>query len=270
MRFKSKALAGLAALAIAGPLAAAGATASHAATPSCGPDCVDLFSKQFGTFHHPGSVLDTFRGGAKVGQPQILFQTSNSDSAEDYTVSVQGNTSDFYSVGLVGAGVELHYGGGKTLQNPAGNPNYPDDPAFELEYAPRGADTGLCVGVPFTASQGEKVSLQPCGVSSRTIWILDIPLKALQQSDGCPFNPLYFLEAPLINGSDTNFSHPFVLTYPANGNPVDKPRPQLMVQNLTGSSQTGGLGGASVCGTNSIVGPNSNQEWAAVTGVLTH
>ena len=41
---------------------------------------------------------------------------------------------------------------------------------------------------------------------------------------------------PVINGSDTNFSHPFVLTYPANGFPTDKPRPQLQVRNLTGFS----------------------------------
>ncbi len=41
---------------------------------------------------------------------------------------------------------------------------------------------------------------------------------------------------PVINGSDTNFSHPFVLTYPGNGFPTDKPRPQLQVKNLTGFS----------------------------------
>ena len=42
--------------------------------------------------------------------------------------------------------------------------------------------------------------------------------------------------APAINGSDTNFSHPFVLTYSASGHPTDKPRPQLFVSNLTGFS----------------------------------
>ena len=26
---------------------------------------------------------------------------------------------------------------------------------------------------------------------------------------------------PVINGSDTNFSHPFVMTYPQNGHPTD-------------------------------------------------
>jgi len=246
----------------------AGAGVTWAATPSCGSHCLDVFSKQFGTFHHPGFVLDTFRGGVRVGQPQILFQGSNSDAAEDYTVGGPvGRTSDFYAAGFLSSAVELHYGGGKTLQNPAGNTAYPDDPAFELEYSPNGVDSGLCVGVARTAFQGEKVSLQPCGTSAKTVWILDIPLPRAQQSDGCSLNPLYFLEAPLINGSDTNFSHPFVLTYPANGNPVDKPRPQLMVQNLSGFSQTGD---GSVCGTNSIPGPRSNQEWAAVTGVLTH
>ncbi len=46
-----------------------------------------------------------------------------------------------------------------------------------------------------------------------------------------------FPGVPLINGSNTNFSHPFVLTYPGNANPTDKPRPQLTVTNLTGFTQ---------------------------------
>jgi hypothetical protein len=266
---RKKALALAAAVLISGGVAAAtaGTEAATAATPSCGSHCLDIFSKKFGTFFHTGSVLDVFQQGARVGQPLILFQSSNSDPAEDFTVGGPiGRTSDFYAAGMVSSAVELHYGGSKTAQNPAGNPAYPDDPAFEVEYAPYGVDSGLCVGVASTAFQNEKVSLQPCGATAKTVWILDIPLGALQQSDGCPLNPLYFLEAPVINASDTNFSHPFVLTYPQSGNPVDRPRVQLTVQNLTGFSQTGGAG----CGTNSISGPNSNQEWAAVTGVLTH
>ena len=35
-------------------------------------------------------------------------------------------------------------------------------------------DSGLCVGVAMTAFQNEKVSLQPCGVSSKTVWIVDL------------------------------------------------------------------------------------------------
>jgi hypothetical protein len=43
---------------------------------------------------------------------------------------------------------------------------------------------------------------------------------------------------PAINGSDTNFSQPFVLTYPNDSVPTDKPRPQLVVTNITGFSNT--------------------------------
>ena len=39
---------------------------------------------------------------------------------------------------------------------------------------------------------------------------------------------------PLINASDTNFSQPYVLTYPQSGYPTDKPRPSLQVDNLSG------------------------------------
>ena len=65
---------------------------------------------------------------------------------------------------------------------------------------------------------------------------------------------------PLINGSDTNFSHPYVLTYPKNGYPTDKPRPQLITQNLTGFT---GNFLVPVLGT-----INDNQLWGARFGVL--
>jgi len=119
--------------------------------------------------------------------------------------------------------VDLHYGGGKTLQNPVGN-GYPDDPAFELEYTPFGVGSGLCVGVAVTARAGTPVSLQPCGITSKTVWIVDT-------GDSVTVARGY---VPLVSGSDTNFSHPYVLTYPANGYPTDKPRVQLRTQNLTG------------------------------------
>ena len=85
-------------------------------------------------------------------------------------------------------------------------------------------DSGLCSGVAATAFQGEGVTLQPCGVSGKTIWIVDFHANNFNNFPG----------VPLINGSNTNFSHPFVLTYPANANPTDKPRVQLTVTNLTG------------------------------------
>ena len=106
------------------------------------------------------------------------------------------------------------------------------------------------MGVAATASQNENVSLQPCGVSGKTIWIVGLR------------TVLGFGTAPLINGSNTNFSHPFVLTYPNNGYPTDKPRPQLQVRNVTGFSQ-GNFPGLPV--TASV---NSNQLWGATFGEL--
>ena len=246
MSIKSKVLAAAATLTMVGGVAVTGAltagTAS-AATPSCGFSCINIFSKQFGTHHNPAFVMDVWRQGAKVGQPIILFRSSNADPAEDFTVSFQGLVSDFYAAGLVNAETNLHYGGGSVGAT--------DDAAFELEYSPYVVESGLCVGTPTTAAQGEGVSLQPCGASSKTVWILD----TFDQ----PFQFFLHGYAPAINGSNTNFSHPYVLTYPANGYPTDIPRPQLTTRNLTGFSN----------GFGPIVGTVINtQMWGADFGVL--
>jgi hypothetical protein len=250
MSLKSKLLAGAATLALVGSMGTVGAMSAAAATPSCGRDCIDIFSRAFGTHRTPQFVMDVLRQGAKVGQPIILFRTSNTDPAEDFVPSVQGTTADFYAAGLVSAAVALHYG-----CIPGGNfPNCGttgvDDPAIELEYAPFGVDSGLCVGVAATATQGEGVTLQPCVVSAKTVWIIDT------NDSPATFNRGY---VPLINGSTTNFSHPHVLTYPANGFPTDKPRPQLQVKNLTGFSQGRGTPIGSV---------DDTQLWGADFGVL--
>jgi len=248
MSIKSKVLAAAATLTLVSGVGMTGALtagSASAATPSCGPDCINLFSHQFGSFRSPNFTVDVLRQGERVGQPIILFRQANFDPALDWTVAFQGLTSDFFAAGLVSAAVNLHYGGGSLGST--------DDPAFENEYAPFGVNSGLCMGVAATAFQGEGVTLQPCGVSAKTVWILDT------------FDQFSFITAlrngvPLINGSDTNFSHPFVLTYPASGVPTDKPRPQLIVTNLTGFSQ--GTGGPIL---NTI---NSNQLWGATFGVL--
>ena len=248
MSMKSKAIAAAATLALVGGVSAVATISASAATPSCGHDCIDLFSREFGHHSTPNYVLDVLRQGAKVGQPVILFRTSNSDPAEDFTTSFQGTTSDFFAAGLVSSAVALHYGCTTSVfPNCA---NGVDDPAFEQEYAPYGVDSGLCVGVASTAVQNEGVSLQPCGVSSKTVWILDLnDSPQTLRSD----------YVPLINGSDTNFSHPFVMTYPKNGFPTDRPRPQVFVQNLTGFSH--GFGSP-------IDSVQDNQLWGADFGVL--
>jgi hypothetical protein len=229
MSFKSKVLAGAASLALVGGLAVTGGLSADAATPSCGHNCINIFNRQFGTYRNgPNFILDVFRQGARVGQPIILFRTSNADPAEDFTVSFQGNVSDFFAAGLVSSAVALHYGGLAAGAD--------DDAAYELEYAPFGVDSGLCAGVALTAAQGEGVTLQPCGVSAKTVWIVDdggSNFPDISLGDSPSTSPAY---VPLINGSTNNFSHPFVMDYPHNGYPTDIPRPQVQVRNLTGFS----------------------------------
>jgi hypothetical protein len=270
MSIKSKVLAVAATLTMVGGVGTAGvltAGTASAATPSCGIACINVFSYNFGKHSSPNYTVDVLRQGEKVGQPIILFRTANYDPALDWTVAFQGTVADFLAAGLVSPSLALHYG-----CIPAGTPgaNFPNCPfnvagfnfpsnttsdllAFENEYAPFGVDSGLCLGVAATAFNDEGVTLQPCGVSSKTVWVLD----TLDQSFTHAWFHGYF---PLINGSDTNFSQPFVLTYPNNSFPTDKPRPQLVVTNLTGFSfHVGNLFGT---------GANANQLWGATFGEL--
>jgi hypothetical protein len=111
-------------------------------------------------------------------------------------------------------------------------------------------DSGLCVGVPTTAGQGTKVTLESCGVSSKTVWIIDTADSPATISHDY---------VPLINGSDTNFSHPYVLSYPLNGYPTDMPRPQLTTTALTGFTH----------GPGPVIGTVINSQlWGADFGIL--
>jgi len=204
---------------LGGGVALFGAPVANAATPSCGPSCVNLFSAQFGTTSQPTFVLDSYQQGQATGTPLVLFATSNTIPGEDFTAST-ASVADYYQAGLVSAAVALNYGcdPGVDFTECTGDA---DDMAFELQYSPFGAPPGECMGVAATAVAGEKVSLQPCGVSSKTVWIID----SSSSIDGS--------FVPLINASDTNFTSPFVLTYPAGASPTQIPYPQLEVTNLS-------------------------------------
>jgi serine/threonine protein kinase len=210
-----------------GNTATGAATSRTQAYPAGG----SIFSRKLGTHTSPNFALDVFEQRARLGQPIILFHTANSDSAQHWIVSSQGTTAHFYIAGMVDAAVAQHYGcipGVNFLSCYGQTAVAVNDPAFELEYAPNGVVSGLCMGVAITAVQDELVTLQPCGVSARTVWIEDVFGSPSTLSNG-------FI--PLINGSDTNFSQPFVLTYPVNAYPTDEPRPQLLVETITGSSK---------------------------------
>jgi hypothetical protein len=207
MSIKKKVFAVAATMTMIGGVSAVGLMSAGASTPSCngsGDVCVSGWGAEYG----PTFVLDVLRQGEKVGQPLILFRASNSDPAEDFVETDQGTVADFYAAGLVTKSLALHYGGLAT-----GAPNLN---AYEDEYAPYGVDSGLCAGVGSTAANGTPVALEQCGVSSKTVWVEDT-------ADVAVDSPV----VPLINGSDTNFSHPYVLHYPGSAYPTDMPRPQL-------------------------------------------
>jgi hypothetical protein len=232
MSIKSKVLATAASLTMVGGVLAvstlATATAAKAETPSCGAFnffCVDLFSKQFGTHKDPGFIQDVYRQGNRVGQQIILFRISSSDPAEDFTTDDLVNPANGFLPYTV---AQLQAMSLNTLFNPITAAQYANSFVVENEYAPFGVNSGLCAGIAAAPFNGEGVTLQQCGGTARTLWIINSS------------NPIFsFIHGytSLINGANQNFSHPYVLTYPANGYPTDLPRPQLNVHQIQTFSQ---------------------------------
>ena len=64
--------------------------------------------------------------------------------------------------------------------------------------------------------------------------------------------------SPLVNGSTTDFTHPFVMTYPADASPTDEPAPQIHVSRLHSCGDAD---------TDERVVPD-RQLWGTVLGVL--
>ena len=79
MSIKSKVLAAAATLTLVSGVGVTGALtagSATAATPSCGPSCINTFNKDFppaGLTGGPASPIDVFRQSEKVGNPIILF-----------------------------------------------------------------------------------------------------------------------------------------------------------------------------------------------------
>jgi hypothetical protein len=70
---------------------------------------------------------------------------------------------------------------------------------YESNWSPFGNESDLCIGIARPATEGGNVTLQPCGVSSATFWVADLAHAHIGYT-------------PFLNGSDTNFTHPLVLT----------------------------------------------------------
>lgn len=218
MPIKKRLLAAAATLTIVGGLSAATTLSASAATPACGAPCVSVFSSQLGTVTQPNFVEAVLGGEAKAGQLVGLKRASGSDPSEDI-MGTLGSVSDFYTKGMVSAEVNLHYGALTAAQ---------------LEYAPLGMTSGLCVGVASDAYQNEPLSLQPCSVPGRTVFILG-PRDAAG----------YF---PILNASTSDFSRPFAMAYPRHVDTTDETLPPIRLRRLQYQGRDHTLAGSQLWG----------------------
>jgi hypothetical protein len=187
MSVKTKIVTAAATLTLIAGVGAAGTLTANAATPKCGPGCSDLYSRAFGA----GSVLDVLKQAARAGQPTALARASRASKGEDFSVDSLGRVQDFFKAGLLSGGL---------------NARYSRLFAYEIDYAPNGSFSGLCLGVRTAPDAGTPVVLEPCGVTAKTVWILD-PVKT---SSGNFF-------ALISAATSRNFRHPFALTVLVRG-----------------------------------------------------
>ena len=104
------------------------------------------------------------------------------------------------------------------------NEHYGSEHAVQIEYAPYGQATGLCTAVAVTAYQDEGLSLQPCSTPGTTVWIIDTA------DSPATLRPAHF---PIVNGSDTDFVHPFAMSI--LGNPAHQLFTPIIMQHLIGN-----------------------------------
>jgi len=208
MSIKTKVLTAVATLAVALGLSTVGAAPASAATPQCGPHCIQIFNAKYGTPANPGFVESVFGGIAKAGVPTGVHRVSSHNPAGDIIVSRVGLVSDFYATGMVSAAVNRHYG---NLQG------------VQVEYAPRGKATGLCSGVATTAYQNEGLSLVPCSTPGTTVFIIDT-------ADSPATAPTYY---PIVSASTTDFVHPYTMTI--DGNPAHECFVRIRLRHLIGN-----------------------------------
>jgi hypothetical protein len=216
----------LAVAAMAASVITVGTLSASAATPECDTNCISLFSRVLGNYAQPNVVEAVLDGVAKVGQPVILKRASSSDPSQDLIPNL-GKVSEFYAAGMVSAEVNSHYG---------------NLDAAQIQYAPLGLISGLCVGLAKPASQGAGLTLQPCTDPGTTVFIIDMPHAT---ADG------YF---PILNASTTDFSRPFAMHYPRDQEATDQRLQQIQVRHLQFSSNDRTL--------------PDRQLWGAYPGVL--
>ena len=193
---------------LAGGSAAFGVTAASASAPHghsnatlvCGFKCYDLSSLVTG----PNKIQNVHNGGASINLRDSGVLRVNEDFTSELPITTVGDT--------LTPGTAC----GEGILAPTSvfciSTEYVNDNVYEADWSPDSNDSASCVGAPGGNLPG-RVSLQPCGVSARTLWVADA-------NDSVTVGGLFY--TPWLNGADTSFSHPLVLTVnPSSKHPLN-------------------------------------------------
>ena len=194
MRKVSIALSAVGALLMLGATSAAQASPKVIpdATQACGDGCFNLFSLAFGHNQIQSANVPGDNGvGGRVGQTINLRYATDSSPNEDFSGGFVGTVAQLCSEGQLSPYICNTYGVTSSYNG--------DFPVYESNWAPYGNQTDLCIGIRRPATANENVTLQPCGESGATFWVADLAHSHIGYT-------------PFLNGADTNFTHPLVLT----------------------------------------------------------
>ncbi len=218
VRLRVKVLAAAAALCVAGGASAMVTLNADAATPECGLSCTDIYSAAYGTSARPGYVLEAEGGGpGRLGQPVTLARASVTNPAEDFVLDNLIPASDYAQAGLVNGYLAEQYGCVSFVTVPGACPaGTVNDYAGEIQYEPYGAPTELCVGVGTSPAEGTPITLQECGVSGSTLWLIN-PVTPLPKPTGQPTRPTCGLDyfnglASLISAVSSSVTNPYSMS----------------------------------------------------------
>ena len=162
------------------------------ATPACGGGCFNLYSLAFGHNQIQSANVPGDNGtGGKVGQTVNLRSATDSSPNEDFSGGFVGTVEQLCTEGQLSPYICNFYG--------SSSPSQGKFPVYESNWSPYGNESDLCLGIHRPAVNNENVTMQACGVSSATFWVADLA-------------DAHIGYTPFLNGADTNFTHPLVLT----------------------------------------------------------
>ena len=106
--------------------------AASTPTPSLGKNCEGATIRQFPFAIQSLVIEDVLDGVLQVGQPVILKAPASASDPSQDTIPHRRPVTDWYADGMVSAAVNAHYG---------------SLPGVQIEAAPYGVPSGLCVAL---------------------------------------------------------------------------------------------------------------------------